>query len=179
MIQRNVDAPKVPIYVMPAPVTNARPKHATYPKQRSRRNALYDGLYTKSAPPTTAPTITSTTGFLPIGIARPDCRLPCEPDVVLASSGAPGVTTSTDVIVVLAPPGSVDVNVDVLGGLVVVAELGVVVVVKVESEVLVACVDSEVDGVVVVVWVSVEVLGVTVDSTVVSDGEVGDAEDVS
>lgn len=78
----------------------------------------------------------------------PVCRLPPESSVELAPSGAPGVTTSTEVIVVLAPPGRVDVNVDVLGGRVVL-ELGVVDVAKVESVVLVSWVgvDDDVESV--------------------------------
>lgn len=140
-------------------------------EKRIKVNSQRGSHYTRSAPPTTAPMTSSTTGFLAAWGARPDCKLPDEPDVVLASSGAPGVTTSTDVIVVLAPPGSVDVNVDVLVALVV--ELGVVVVPKVESGVLVAAVESEVGG---VVGESVELVEVTVDvsTTVdVSEGEVG------
>lgn len=44
--------------------------------------------------------MTSTTGRLAGSMAGPDCRLPSASEVWLASSGAPGVTTSTDVIVV-------------------------------------------------------------------------------
>lgn len=43
---------------------------------------------------------TSTIGFIARARPTPDCRLPEVPDVVLAASVAPGVTTSTDVIVV-------------------------------------------------------------------------------
>lgn len=133
-------------------------------------------VYAKSAPPTTTPMTSSTTGFRAKGAAWPDCKLPDEPDVVLASSGAPGVTTSTDVIVVLAPPGSVDVNVDVLVALEVI-ELEVVVVPGVESGVLVADVESEVGC---VVGESVELVVVIVSTTVdVSEGAVGDVVVVS
>lgn len=137
--------------------------------------------YTRNTPPTTTPITISTIGFLATGTARPDCKLPDEPAVVLASSGAPGVTTSTDVIVVLAPPGSVDTKVDVLGGTVL-AVLGVVVVARVEPGVLVATADSEVGevGEVGKVGESVELVGLATDvsTTVVvdSEGDVGDSE---
>lgn len=115
---------------------------------------------------------TSTIGFIARARPTPDCRLPEVPDVVLAASVAPGVTTSTDVIVVLAPPGRVDVNVDVLGDAVVLA-LEVVVVASVESGVLVVSDDAEV---VVVVCESVcaELVGVVVEEVGVSEVEVED-----
>ncbi len=65
-------------------------------------------------PPTRKPAKISKPGPLTIGAADPVCRLPIADVGVLSPSVTPGVTTATSVTVVTAPPGSVDVNVEVL-----------------------------------------------------------------
>lgn len=65
-------------------------------------------------PPMKKPARISNPLLLTIGAADPVCRFPMALVGVLSlPSVAPGVTTSTCVIVVTAPPGSVDLNVEV------------------------------------------------------------------
>lgn len=67
--------------------------------------------------------------LLVMGAADPVCRFPMALVGVPSSpSGTPGVTTATSVTVVTAPPGSVDLNVEVFD-----VGVGVVDVVDVKS----------------------------------------------
>lgn len=65
-------------------------------------------------PPTRKPATRPGPETLTFAARSPCCRLPTTLVGEAASSGTPGVTTTTDVTVVTAPPGSVDVKVDVV-----------------------------------------------------------------
>lgn len=146
--------------------------------------------------------MTSIRGPLRPGATDPLCNAPASVAVGLGSSGLPGVTTSTVVMVVVRPFGRVDVNVEVLlvlegPGVIEVSNVVSSVVgdgrVEVVSLVLVDVGMVVVDGV-VVLWVVVGVLSdvsmlvVPVDSALVvvpasvvegSVAPVVDASDVS
>jgi hypothetical protein len=68
--------------------------------------------YASRNPPTTTPIAIPKTGFLSLGAFDPVCNDPPPPVDVALVAETP-LTTAVDVIVVTAPFGSVDVNVDV------------------------------------------------------------------